>query len=75
VFVALGIHYAMGMHHIVMPPVVCLSVCLYHIFPLHLINGTIFGKSVAENKICGLIFCTNCLQYFSFQEELSEMLS
>ena len=27
-------------------------------FTHHLINGTIFGKKVMENKICTLSFCT-----------------
>ena len=31
---------------------------LYIIFPHYLINGTIFGKKVTENKMCVLIFST-----------------
>jgi hypothetical protein len=32
---------------------------LYHNFLHYLINGTIFGKTVIEHKICVLIFATN----------------
>jgi hypothetical protein len=31
-------------------------VCLYHDFPRHVINGTIFGKELIANDICVLIF-------------------
>jgi hypothetical protein len=32
-----------------------------------------FLENIIEHKMCVLIFCTNCLQHFSFSEELSEI--
>jgi hypothetical protein len=37
-------------------------VWLYHIFPHHLINGTILRKKVIEHKICVLIFSADLSQ-------------
>ena len=34
------------------------GVRLYHIFPQYLINGTIFGKKLLENKVRVLISST-----------------
>jgi len=33
-------------------------VSLYHIFQRSLINVTVFGGGITENKTCVLIFCT-----------------
>jgi hypothetical protein len=47
VFVALGIHHAMPMHH----AVVCGLSSSYNICPRYLINGKVFGKKkVIEQK-------------------------
>ena len=53
VFVALGIQQEMRMRHSHPRPV-----CLYHIFPHYLTNGTIFeaGKGKLLNIKCVLIF-------------------
>jgi hypothetical protein len=38
----------------------------HHIFPHYLINGTIFGKSVDECKMCFDFLYNSCLKHFSF---------
>jgi len=54
VFVALGIHHAMHMRHIV----ICGPAPLCNTFSLYLTNGTIFEKKVTGHKMCVLIFST-----------------
>jgi len=47
---------------------------LYSIFPYNIINGTIFEKKKLNVK-CEFLFSLQiCLEYFSFYEELSEIL-
>jgi len=54
VSVALGIHYAMRVRHIV----ICGLPRPTIFFPHYLINGTIFEKKATEHKMCVSIFCT-----------------
>ena len=55
--------------------IIC-SVCGCTIFFRCLIKGTIFGKKVTEREIQCYDFLYNvCLKYYSFGEELSEILS
>jgi len=71
VSVALSIQYAERMRRIILS-VACLSV---HIFPLYLINGTIFGEKVVEQKMWFWFFLQYCLKHFSLYEEIGEILS
>jgi len=41
----------------------------------YLINGTIFEKKNTEHKMCVYFLYDLCLKYFSFWEEMSELLS
>ena len=51
-------------------------VWLYLIFPHYPINRTIFGKKKLPNKKCAFFYFLYifCLEHFSFQEELNEIL-
>ena len=49
---------------------------LYHIFPHYLTNGTIFWKkSYRTQNVCFDFLYNFRLKHFSFQEEMSEILS
>jgi hypothetical protein len=69
VFVDLGIHHAIHMHHIV--------ICglLYNISQHYLINGTTVEKNVIEHKMCVLIFPTNLSEtFFIWQRTYWDMI-
>jgi hypothetical protein len=57
-------HIFSAMYYVVMWPV-----WFYHIFPHHLINGTIFGKKGIEHKMCVLIFATPLVQNISHSKK------
>jgi hypothetical protein len=68
VFVALGIQYAMRMHHIfhLWPAPLC------SMFPHYLANGTIFEKKIAEHKMCVLVLSTNFVRHISHSKKIWE---
>jgi hypothetical protein len=69
VFVALGIHHAMNMCHIVN---CCLPGCATFFYYLE--NGAIFKKKVIDYKMRVFDFLYNFRpKHFSFQEKLSEV--
>jgi hypothetical protein len=47
-----------------------LSLWLYHVFP-HLMNGTIFGKTFIEHKMCVSLNYTNFTSNISHSEKSS----
>jgi hypothetical protein len=72
VFVALGIQHAIRMCRIV----ICSLSGSTIFFSSYLVNGTIFEeKSYWTQNVCFDFLCNFCLKHFSFQEELSELLS
>jgi hypothetical protein len=47
---------------------------VYHIFQHYLINAKILGGKIIHNVKYVLPSTTACLEYFSFAEEINEML-
>jgi hypothetical protein len=73
VSVALVIHHAKRMRHVILSP--AWPVWLYNIFPHYLIKGTIFGEKVIDKKVCFDLLYKFCMKYFLSHEEFSEALS
>jgi hypothetical protein len=48
-------------------------VWLYHIFPLYLMNGTVFEQSLVNIYVCFDFLYSFCLKHFTFREEFDEV--
>ena len=57
-FVALDIRHVMRMRCIA----ICGLVCVYHVFPYYLTNGTISGRKKRFNTMSVLIYCTTLFE-------------
>jgi len=55
--------------------VICGLSRLYNILPHYLIKGIIFGKEHFLTQNVCFVFSNICLQHFSFEEEVTEILS